>query len=162
MQTWREQQAGRRLLRKTLEKLYDPTCMESYCYNINLVRHDAAGAANNSPLYSLYTALRGATSADPNWLDVRATLLTQQERDTLADSPQLLRRFHRDGRQRRHVLPPPPIFPHLNPLPCAVKSRDFECSYLHLMMCSLLPSSVSHDDAAHAGWYVVLFPCLSA
>jgi hypothetical protein len=57
------------LLRKTLERLCDPNCLESYCHNIHLVRHDVAGTANNSPLYSLYSALRSTTAADPNWLD---------------------------------------------------------------------------------------------
>jgi hypothetical protein len=70
VQTWREQQIGRKLLRKTLEKLYDHECPESYCYNIKFVRNDAASTVNNSPLYALYSALRATPSSDPNWLEI--------------------------------------------------------------------------------------------
>lgn len=71
MKTWREQHAGRKLLRKTLEKLYDQECPESYCYNIKFVRPDAFhAAANNSPLYVLHAALVGVPTSDPHWLDI--------------------------------------------------------------------------------------------
>jgi hypothetical protein len=58
------------LLRKTLERLYDPTCIESYCHNIHLVRRDVPSAANNSPLYALFSALKNTTASDPQWLDI--------------------------------------------------------------------------------------------
>jgi hypothetical protein len=70
VQAWRDQQVGRKLLRKTLEKLYDHECPESYCYNIKFVRNDAASTVNNSPLYALYSALRATPPSDPNWLEI--------------------------------------------------------------------------------------------
>ena len=71
-QVWRDQQAGRRLLRKTLDRLHDPDCPESYCYQIRSVRTDTS-SPDSSPLHALYAALV-QTSNEPNWLDVHRSL----------------------------------------------------------------------------------------